>query len=60
MRRPFYYREQAEHARRLADASSQVNLQEELRRVAQQFEHLANDLTAEPEFRNTEVLSEHN
>jgi hypothetical protein len=60
MRRPFYYREQAEHARRLADASPQVNLQEELRRVAQQFEHLANDLAAEPEFRNTEVLSEHN
>jgi hypothetical protein len=55
-----YYREQAENARRLVDASLQVNLKEELRRVAQQFEDLADDLAAEPEFRDTQVLRERN
>jgi hypothetical protein len=58
MRQPSYYRQQAEHARRLANASLQVNLEEELRRVAQQFEHLADELSAKPEFRNMEVLRE--
>ena len=60
MRQRSYYREQAEHARRLADASLQVNLEEELRRIAQQFEHLANDVVAEPELGNTEVSNERN
>jgi len=35
-------------------------LEEELRRIAQQFEHLANDVAAEPELRNTEVSNERN
>ena len=61
MYRSSYYRDEAEHARRLADAALQQNLEEELRRIAQQFDYLADSIaTAELELRDVQVLKERN
>ena len=59
MRRLSYYHAQADHARRLADKTPQQNLERELRRVAEEFDHLAEDIaTAEADFRDPEILTE--
>jgi hypothetical protein len=51
-----YYREQADHARRLADITTQQNLEEALRRIAEEFDHLAADIaTGEFYFSNPEI-----
>jgi len=61
MRRLSYYHAQADHARRLADKTPQQNLERELRRVAEEFDHLAEDIaTAEADFRDPEILTERN
>jgi hypothetical protein len=41
MRRSYYYHAQADHARRLADITVQPNVEEILRRVAEELDHLA-------------------
>ena len=41
---PFYYREQAERARRLATGSTDPEAQEILKRMAQDYEDIATDL----------------
>jgi len=46
MRDPRDYHEQADHARRLADITIQPNVEEILRRVADELDHLAHDLAA--------------
>jgi len=61
MRRLSYYHAQADHARRLADKTPQQNLERELRRVAEEFDHLAEEIaTAEADFRDPEILMERN
>jgi hypothetical protein len=44
MRRSYYYHAQADHARRLADITVQPNVEEILRRVAEELDHLADDV----------------
>ena len=44
MRRSSYYHAEAEHARRLAEMTIQPNVEEVLRRVAEEFDRLADDL----------------
>jgi hypothetical protein len=39
-----YYRAEAGHARRLAETTIQPNVEEALRRVAEEFDRLADDL----------------
>jgi hypothetical protein len=59
MHRSSYYRAQADHARLLADITVQDNLEEVLRRVAERFDQLADQIAAaelgsmDPEKRNT-------
>jgi hypothetical protein len=59
MRDPRDYHEQADHARRLADITIQPNVEEILRRVADELDHLAHDLaageTGSRDLENTEV-----
>ena len=58
MRDPRDYHEQADHARRLADITIQPNVEEILRRVADELDHLAHDPASETgsrELENTEV-----
>ena len=59
MRDPRDYHEQADHARRLADITIQPNVEEILRRVADELDHLAHDLaageTCSRDLENTEV-----
>jgi hypothetical protein len=59
MRDPRDYHEQANHARRLADITIQPNVEEILRRVADELDHLAHDLaageTGSRDLENTEV-----
>lgn len=48
MLRSAYYHAEANHARRLAEATAQPNVEEVLRRVAEEFDRLADDIaTAE-------------
>jgi hypothetical protein len=46
MDRASYYREQADHVRRLAERTWQDDLEALLRRVAQDYEEIAEDLEA--------------
>jgi hypothetical protein len=59
MRRSYYYLTQADHARRLADMTIQPNVEEILRRVADELDHLAHDVaageTGSRDLENTEV-----
>jgi hypothetical protein len=46
-----HYHAEANHARRLAEVTIQPNMAQELRRVADEFDRLADDMAAgEPEF----------
>jgi hypothetical protein len=57
MHRSFHYHAEADHARRLAKMTIQPNVAQELRRVAEEFDRLADDLAArEPEFHHAETL----
>jgi hypothetical protein len=56
MRRSYYYHAQADHARRLADITVQPNVEEILRRVAKELDHLADDVAGgETVVRDTEM-----
>ena len=56
MRRPSYYHEEADHARRLAEMTIQPNVEEVLRRVADEFDCLADDLArGEVDFDRPEI-----
>jgi hypothetical protein len=46
MDRTSYYREQADHARHLAEATWQHDLEEMLRRLARDFDETAEDIEA--------------
>ena len=50
-----YYRKKARHARELAEAAWQPELESTLRRVAQEFDEAAEDIEA-GEARDTELL----
>jgi hypothetical protein len=57
MDRASHYREQADHARQLAEATWQEDLEEMLRRVARDFDEIAEDLEAgTTELRHPELL----
>jgi uncharacterized protein with HEPN domain len=57
MDRLFDYHAEADHARRLAEITVQPNVAEELWRVAEEFDRLADDLTArEPECHHREIF----
>jgi hypothetical protein len=61
MRRLSYYHAEADHARRLADITIQQNVEELLRRVAAELDHLADDIaTPDVDFRDPEILTERN
>jgi hypothetical protein len=47
MSRPSHYRAQADLARRLATIIVQPNLQQELRHVAEELNHLANEMLSD-------------
>lgn len=47
MSRPSHYRAQADLARRLATITVQPNLQQELRHVAEELNHLANEMLSD-------------
>jgi hypothetical protein len=47
MNRPSHYRAQADLARRLATITVQPNLQQELRHVAEELNHLANEMLSD-------------
>ena len=51
------YRAEADHARRLAEMTIQPNVEEVLRRIADEFESLADDFaTSEVDFHHPEIL----
>ena len=57
MRRSSYYHAEAEHARRLAEITIQPNMEEVLRRVAEEFDRLADDLAVnDVDFHQPEYL----
>jgi hypothetical protein len=57
MDRASHYRHQADHARRLAEAAWQTDLQDMLRRVARDFDETAEDIEAgATEMRRPELL----
>jgi hypothetical protein len=57
MHPPSYYRQQAEHARRMARLMHQRDLNETLERMAQDFEDVAYDLeTGAVDVRHPELL----
>ena len=57
MRGSSYYRAKAGHARQLADMTAQPNVEEVLRRVAEEFDRLADDFAAgEADFYHPEIL----
>jgi hypothetical protein len=59
MRATFYYRAEARHARRLADRTVQPNVEKVLRRVAGEFDRLADDVaTDEIDFHHPESLEQ--
>jgi hypothetical protein len=47
MRRSYFYHAQADHARRLADITIQQNVEEILRRVAVELDHLADEAASD-------------
>jgi hypothetical protein len=52
-----HYHAEADHARRLAEMTVQPNVAQELRRVAEEFDRLANNLAeGEPDFHQPEIL----
>jgi hypothetical protein len=52
-----HYHAEADHARRLAETTIQPNVKQELRRVAEEFDRLADNFAArEVEFHQTEIL----
>jgi hypothetical protein len=56
MRGLSYYRAEASHARRLADMTIQPNVEEVLRRVAEEFDRLADDFTnSKADFHHPEI-----
>lgn len=56
MHRSSYYRAQADHARLLADVAAQPNLEETLRRVAERFDQLADQIAvAESDYMGREA-----
>jgi hypothetical protein len=57
MSRSYFYHAQADHARRLADITVQQNVEEILRRVAEELDRLADDVAAgEADSRDPEML----
>jgi len=57
MRPSSYYRAEARHARRLAETTVQPNVEEVLRRVADEFDRLADEFaTDEVNFYRSEIL----
>ena len=59
MDRASHYREQADHARQLAEATWQDNLEEILHCLARDFDEVAEDIeTGAIEIRHTELLDE--
>ena len=57
MDRAAYYRDRAEHIRRLADAAWQPELKEALRRLANDHDEVAEDIeTGAPTIRHSELL----
>jgi hypothetical protein len=57
MDRASHYRHQADHARRLAEAAWQPDLQDTLRRLARDFDETAEDIEAgATEVRHPELL----
>jgi hypothetical protein len=59
MDRASYYREQADHVRQLAELTWQDDLEAVLRRIAQDYDEVADDLEAGvTEIRHTELLRE--
>lgn len=57
MQEPSYYRQQAERARRLARSSTRGDIEEQLLRMAQEYEELAEDLDSGAiEIRHPELL----
>jgi hypothetical protein len=57
MDRAAYYRDRAEHIRRLADAAWQPELKEALRRLANDYDEVAEDIeTGAPTIRHSELL----
>jgi len=57
MRGSSHYHAEADHARRLAEMTIQPNLEEELRRVAEEFDRLADDLAArDDDFHHPEIM----
>jgi len=59
MDRAAHYRDQAKHARRLADAAWQLDLADMLRRLAEDYDERAECVeTGTPEIRHAELLDE--
>jgi hypothetical protein len=57
MDRSAHYRDQANHARRLADATWQPNLEDLLRHLAKDYDEVAEDIEAGAiEIRHAELL----
>jgi hypothetical protein len=57
MRGSSYYRAEADHARRLAEMTIQPNVEEVLRRVAEEFDRLADDFARDDvDFHQSEIL----
>ena len=58
MRGASHYRAQADLARRLAEITAQPNLERELRHVAEELDHLANEIASDDDtdFLRSEVL----
>jgi hypothetical protein len=58
MDRASQYRHQADHARQLAEATWQANLEEMLRHLAQDFDKIADDIeSGATEMRHPQLLS---
>jgi len=57
MSRASHYRAKADHARLLAERTVQPNLERELRHVAEELDHLANEIASDDtDFLRSEVL----
>jgi hypothetical protein len=55
MRASSFYRAEADHARRLAEITIQPNLEEELRRVADELDRLADAVASDVDFDHLEI-----
>ena len=57
MHQPSYYRNQAERARRLAESATDRSLEDQLVRIAQDYDEIAEDLeTGAIEIRHPELM----